>query len=95
MPQNWLNDDAGNRSSMRVAFVILLVVELTLIAIWVIAFLAERHKEYTDYSGLSYILAAIVGIGGLAGISKAIQKRYEKNNPHSSSLHSDKPNDEG
>lgn len=95
MPQKLLNDDSGNQSSMRLAFVILLVVELTLIAIWVIAFLAERHKEYTDYSGLSYILAAIVAIGGLASLSKAIQKKYEKNNTHSDSLHGNKPEHEG
>lgn len=95
MPQSWFNDDAGNKSSVRFAFALLVVVELVLIVVWVTVFLAERHKEYTDYSGLSYILAAIVAIGGLAGVSKAIQKKYEKDNTHSDTLHSDQSEDKG
>jgi hypothetical protein len=40
----------------------------------------ECRKEVSEWTGLSYILLAIVGIGGFAGISKAIQKKYENSN---------------
>jgi Na+/alanine symporter len=80
MPHRELQDDKGNRSSMRLAFAVLVGVELIMIVVWCILAFIEVRKEVSDWTGLSYVLAAIVGIGGLAGISKAIQKRYENTN---------------
>ena len=77
MPYTELQDDKGNRSSMRLAFIVLVVVEIIMIAIWCLLAFRESGKEMTDWTGLSYVLVAIVGIGGLAGVSKAIQKKYE------------------
>ena len=72
-----LKDDKGNNSSMRLAFIILILVELILIGVWCVLAFIEVRKEVSDWTGLSYVLAAIIGIGGLAGLSKAIQKKYE------------------
>jgi len=74
---NELQDDKGNRSSMRLAFLLLIGVEILLIVVWVVLAFQEVGKETSDWSGMSYVLAAIGGIGGLAGLSKAIQKKYE------------------
>ena len=62
---------------MRLAFLLLIAVEIAMIAVWVALAFIEVRKEISDWTGLSYALGAIVGIGGFAGLSKALQKKYE------------------
>ncbi|MBE0661149.1 MAG: hypothetical protein IH597_01675 [Bacteroidales bacterium] len=77
-------DDKGNRSSMREILYILVGVEIALMVVWCCLAFIEARKDSSDWSGLSYILVAIIGIGGLASLSKLIQKKYENSNPPSS-----------
>ena len=63
---------------MRLALIIIIIITLLLAVAWIYVFLQESRRTETDYTGLSLILTAILGIVGGGFIGKVIQKKYEK-----------------
>lgn len=79
MPFNEMQDDKGNRSSMRIAFAVFIIMDVILVMIMsagiVISYI---RSEPVDWTGMSYFLGAIgFSTSGAFG-AKALQKKYER-----------------
>lgn len=73
----FLRDNKGNLSSMRLVLFASLIIEIVLIVVWIILAFVECCKEVSDWTGLSYVLVAIISIGAFTAFAKSIQKKYE------------------
>ena len=78
MPFGELQDDRGNRSSMRVAFAVFIILDVVLVTIMCVSIVAALiRREFVDWQGMSYFLGAIgLSTSGAFG-AKAYQKKYE------------------
>ena len=83
MPFAELHDDKGNRSSMRVAFAVFIILDVVLVTVMVGSIITSIvRRELVDWTGLSYFLGAIgFSTSGAFG-AKALQKKYERNDLH-------------
>jgi predicted permease len=74
-----MQDDRGNASSMRKAFAVFIVLDVVLVTVMVASIIiALVRREFIDWTGLSYFLAAIgFSTSGAFG-AKALQKKYER-----------------
>ncbi len=72
-----LQDDKGNKSTMRVAFLIGVVVFIFLLLLFTHMAILESRKEVVDYLGLAALFTATVTELGLVLYFKTLQKKYE------------------
>ncbi len=73
-----IKDDKGNNSTMRVAFLIGVVVFIFLLLLFTHMAILESRKENVDYIGLATLFTATVTELGLVLYFKTLQKKYER-----------------
>lgn len=76
---NFLQDDSGNYSSMRVILIISVLVLIYQLYEFRAAYHLEIVKETPDYQGLTILFTALVTNFIFALILKVVQKRFENN----------------
>jgi positive regulator of sigma E activity len=76
----YLNDDKGNKSSLRAMLAYLFTLIGLMVVVWIGAFISETFRETPDYSGLAQIIGAIMGGGVVSLAAKVVQKKFETKN---------------
>lgn len=77
MKNKYLQDNSGNKSSLRVMLLFIIVVISLCLLCLLFVFVKESYKEVPDYSGLASMAAVLLGGDLLALVAKVWQKKFE------------------
>lgn len=75
-----LEDDNGNKSSIRKALLVAMIIDVWLVALMSASIILDLIRgNVIDWTGLSYYMAAIAAVTSGVAWAKAHQKKYENN----------------
>jgi len=76
-----LEDDNGNKSSMRKALLVAMVIDIWLVALMSASIIIDLIRAIPiDWTGLSYYMGAIAAVTSGVAWAKAHQKKFENQN---------------
>lgn len=79
-----LEDDIGNKSSIRKALLIAMIIDVWLVVLMSASIIVDLVRgNVIDWTGLAYYMGAIAAVTSGVAFAKSNQKKYEGNQPKS------------